>query len=77
MESLNEMTRSDFMLFLVFFSLMMLITGCSTAYDAIGQIDTNGTYYKSTKKQPAYCQVTKGNITYFVPCSTLKHDEEI
>lgn len=65
------------MLFLVFLTLMMILTGCSAAYDAIGQIDTNGTYYKSTKKQPAYCQVTKDNITYFVPCSTLKHDEEI
>jgi hypothetical protein len=71
------MTRSDFMLFLVFFSLMMLITGCSTAYDAIGQIDTNGTYYKSKRKEPKYCQVTKDIFTVFVPCSTLKHDENI
>lgn len=65
------------MLFLVFFSIIMLITGCSTAYDAIGQIDTNGDYYKSTRKEPAYCQVTKGKITTFVLCSSLKHDEEI
>lgn len=65
------------MLFLMFLFVISLLVGCSTAYDAIGQIDTNGTYYKSNKKQPAYCQVTKGNIVYFVPCSTLKHDEEI
>ena len=71
------MTKSDFMLFLVFLTIMMFLVGCSTVYDAVGQIDTNGDYYKSSKKQPAYCQVTKGNITYFVPCATLKHDEEI
>lgn len=71
------MTKSDFMLFLLFLTLMLFLVGCSTAYDAIGNIDTNGTYYKSNKKQLAYCQVTKGNITYFVPCATLKHDEEI
>lgn len=71
------MRLSDFMLFLMFLFVISLLVGCSTAYDAIGQIDTNGTYYKSNKKQPAYCQVTKGNIVYFVPCSTLKHDEEI
>lgn len=65
------------MLFLVFLTLMLLLVGCSAAYDAVGQIDTNGTYYKSTRKQPAYCQVTKGNITWFVPCSQLKHDEEL
>lgn len=65
------------MLFLVFLTLMLMLVGCSAAYDAVGQIDTNGTYYKSTRKEPAYCQQTKGNITWFVPCSQLKHDEEL
>ena len=71
------MRTSDFMLFLVFLTLMLMLVGCSAAYDAVGQIDTNGTYYKSTRKEPAYCQQTKGNISWFVPCSQLKHDEEL
>lgn len=71
------MRLSDFMLFLMFLFVISLLMGCSAAYDAIGQIDTNGTYYKSTRKEPAYCQQTKGNITWFVPCSQLKHDEEL
>lgn len=56
---------------------MTFLVGCGAAYDAIGNIDTNGTYYKSTRKEPAYCQVTRGKITTFVPCSELKHDEEL
>ncbi len=71
------MNTREFLIFLVLLTLMTFLVGCGAAYDAIGRIDTNGTNLRSTREHPAYCQVTKENITYFVPCTNLKHDEEI
>lgn len=53
-------------------AFLSVLLGCSTPLT-----DTNGYYTKMPREHQSYCQVTKGKVVYFVPCSSLKHDEEI
>lgn len=67
------MTNSQSMLFLMAaLAFLLVLLGCSVPLS-----DTNGYYSRMPREHQSYCQVTKGKVVYFVPCNSIKHDEEI
>lgn len=65
---------SNYYLWMVALVISSFLFGCTTAME----LDTNGYTTKLNKNSEKYCpHPTSGNVTTFIPCSELKHDQSI
>jgi hypothetical protein len=72
MESTNDMSNHFFWTITLIISSFLF--GCTTAME----LDTNGYTTKFGKESEKYCpNKTSENITTFIPCSEIKHDQSI